>query len=250
MQAEPDVLRRAAIFSFPQQFEGLKGLLGGFLEQVFEGGAELHERAFVRGVYFTSGTQEGSPIDRVLGTLGRTFGVEQRPASVPSWRGKAFFLTRLLKEVVFAEQGLVGRNHQAEARRRRWRTAALAIMMLASVGLVAAWALGYARNRSYLEDVRARIPEVQAAVAAGRRDRRSSDSAHRARQGCRAADPHPPSAARSPVADAGLYRALTSPPALISTQAARARVMPRVAHQLESACAPPTTTTSSLRTRR
>lgn len=166
MQAEPDVLRRAAIFSFPQQFEGLKGLLGGFLEQVFEGGGELHERAFVRGVYFTSGTQEGSPIDRVLGTLGRTFGVEQRPASVPSWRGKAFFLTRLLKEVVFAEQGLVGRNHQAEAKRRRWRTAALATMMLASVGLVAAWALGYARNRSYLEDVRARIPEVQAAVAA------------------------------------------------------------------------------------
>jgi type VI secretion system protein ImpL len=166
MQAEPDVLRRAAIFSFPQQFEGLKGLLGGFLEQVFEGGGELQERAFVRGVYFTSGTQEGSPIDRVLGTLGRTFGVEQRPASVPSWRGKAFFLTRLLKEVVFAEQGLVGRNHQAEAKRRRWRMAALATMMLASIGLVAAWAVAYFRNLSYLEDVRTRIPDVQAAVAA------------------------------------------------------------------------------------
>lgn len=166
MQAEPDVLRRAAVFSFPQQFEGIKGLLGGFLEQVFEGGGDLEERAFVRGVYFTSGTQEGSPIDRVLGTLGRTFGVEQRPAAVPSWRGKAFFLTRLLKEVVFAERGLVGKNFQAETRQRRWRLAALTTMALAAIGLVTAWTIGYGRNLSYLADVQARIPEVQAAVAA------------------------------------------------------------------------------------
>jgi type VI secretion system protein ImpL len=166
MQAEPDVIRRAAIFAFPQQFEGLKGLLGGFLEQVFEGGGNLEERAFVRGVYFTSGTQEGSPIDRVLGTLGRTFGVEQRAPAVPAWRGKAFFLTRLLKEVVFAEQGLVGRNLQAETRQRRMRLAGLAAMLLAAGGLVAAWGVGYTRNQRYLADVQARLPEVQAAVAA------------------------------------------------------------------------------------
>ena len=166
MQAEPDVLRRAAVFAFPQQFEGLKGLLGGFLEQVFEGGGDLEERAFVRGVYFTSGTQEGSPIDRVLGTLGRTFGVEQRAPAVPAWRGKAFFLTRLLKEVVFAERGLVGRNQHAETRQRRWRLAALTTMLLVAVGLVAVWGASYTRNLSYLAEVRARVPDVQAAVAA------------------------------------------------------------------------------------
>ena len=84
MEVETDVLRRAAIFSFPQQFDGLRGLLGGFLEQVFEGGGNLEERALIRGVYFTSGTQEGSPIDRVLGTLSRTFGVDANPATPPS----------------------------------------------------------------------------------------------------------------------------------------------------------------------
>jgi type VI secretion system protein ImpL len=166
MQAEPDVLRRAVVFSFPQQFEGVKGLLGGFLEQVFEGGGDLEERALVRGVYFTSGTQEGSPIDRVLGTLGRTFGIEQRAAAVPAWRGKAFFLTRLLKEVVFTEQGLVGRNYQAETARRRWRLAGFAAMALATLGLGAGWAISYTRNLSYLAEVQARLPEVQAAVAA------------------------------------------------------------------------------------
>ena len=166
LQAEPDVMRRAALFAFPQQFEGLKGLLGGFLEQVFEGGGDLEEKPFVRGVYFTSGTQEGSPIDRVLGTLARTFGVEQRPASIASSRGKAFFLTRLLKEVVFAERGLVGRNVRAETRRRRLRLAGMAAMLLGSVGLLAVWAVGYSRNQAYLAEVQARLPDVQAAVAA------------------------------------------------------------------------------------
>jgi type VI secretion system protein ImpL len=165
MQAEPDVVRRAALFAFPQQFEGMKGLLGGFLEQVFEGGANLEQRPLVRGVYFTSGTQEGTPIDRVLGTLSRTFGVEQRPAAVPSWRGKAFFLTRLLKEVVFAEQGLVGRNHRAERRLRQLRLAGLSAMLLAALGLVTAWAVSHTRNQRYLAEVQARIADVQAAVA-------------------------------------------------------------------------------------
>jgi type VI secretion system protein ImpL len=166
MQAEPDAMRRASIFVFPQQFEGLKGLLGGFLEQVFEGGGDLEQRALVRGVYFTSGTQEGSPIDRVLGTLGRAFGVEQRPPAVPSWRGKAYFLKRLLKEVVFVEQGLVGRNAFAEERRRRWRLASMVAMLVVTVGLVAAWAVAYTRNMSYLAEVQSRITNVQAAVAA------------------------------------------------------------------------------------
>ena len=166
MQAEQDVQRRTAIFTFPQQFEGLKGLLGGFLEQVFEGGGNLEERAFVRGVYFTSGTQEGSPIDRVLGTLGRTFGVEQRAAAVPAWRGKSFFLTRLLKEVVFAERGLVGRNVQAEVRRGRGRLATMSAMVLLAAGLAGLWALSFTRNVAYLAEVRAKLPDVQAAVAA------------------------------------------------------------------------------------
>ncbi len=166
MQAETDMLKRAAIFAFPQQFEGLKGLLGGFLEQVFEGGGDLEERPLVRGVYFTSGTQEGTPIDRVLGTLSRTFGIDPRAASAASSRGKAFFLTRLLKEVVFAEQGLVGINRQAEMRRRRVRLAAMAAMVLASVGLLGGWAVSYTRNLGYLAEVQARLPDVQAAVAA------------------------------------------------------------------------------------
>jgi type VI secretion system protein ImpL len=166
IEGERDPLKRAAIFSFPQQFAGLKGLLGGFLEMVFDGGGNLEQQSLLRGVYFTSGTQEGTPIDRVMGTLARTFGVEARPASIASSRGKSFFLTRLLKNVVFAEQGLVGENRQVETRRLRLRMAGMAAIVVCSLALLAGWAVSFLHNKAYVADVQARVPEVKAAVDA------------------------------------------------------------------------------------
>lgn len=165
MDAENEVLKRAAIFNFPQQFAGLKGLLGGFLEQVFSGGGQLEEKPLLRGVYFTSGTQEGTPIDRVMGTLARTFGVERRVASIaPARGGKSFFLNRLLKDVVFAEQGLVGQNRAMERRRSRLRLVGFAAALLVSVGLIAGWAWSYVRNQAYIAEIEAKLPDLKRAV--------------------------------------------------------------------------------------
>ena len=166
IEGERDTLKRAAIFSFPQQFGGIRGLLGGFLEQVFDGGAGLEERSLLRGVYFSSGTQEGTPIDRVLATLARTFGIDSRSASIASARGKSFFLSRLLKQVVFAEQGLVGENRQTEQRSKRWRVAGLASIAFASLAVLAGWTLSYLRNQAYVAEVATRLPELKLAVDA------------------------------------------------------------------------------------
>lgn len=164
METETDPLKRAAMFAFPQQFSGLKGLLGGFLEQVFEGGGGLEERPLLRGVYFTSGTQEGSPIDRVLGTLARTFGVDGRAAGIAAARGKSFFLTRLLRDVVFAEQGLAGENEAVAQATRVRRRAGLGVLALASLLLLAGWGVSWWRNKAYIDEVAARLPDVKAAV--------------------------------------------------------------------------------------
>ena len=164
LEAERDVQQRAAIFAFPQQFAGIKGLLGGFLEQVFSGGGALEERPLLRGVYFTSGTQEGTPIDRVMGTLARTFGVERKAAALAGARGKSFFLHRLLADVVFAEQGLVGANRALEARRLRLRLAGIAAMLLVAVVLIAGWGASFVRNKAYVAEVQARVPALKQAV--------------------------------------------------------------------------------------
>jgi type VI secretion system protein ImpL len=164
MDAEHEVLKRAAIFNFPQQFAGLRGLLGGFLEQVFSAGGTMEERPLLRGVYFTSGTQEGTPIDRVLGTLARTFGIERRLAPPAAARGKSFFLNRLLKDVVFTEQGLVGENRAMERRRGRLRFASFALILLVSVALIVGWVVSYGRNKNYVAEIDAKLPDLKKVV--------------------------------------------------------------------------------------
>ena len=153
LEAGRGPLRRAAAFAFPQQFAALKGLLGGFLEAVFAGGGSLDETALLRGVYFTSGTQEGTPVDRVLGTLARAFGIDGRADTAAGARGKSFFLSRLMREVVFAEQGLVGENRRAETLRRVRRRAGALALGLACVALVAGWSVAWRRNVAYLAEV-------------------------------------------------------------------------------------------------
>ena len=165
MDAEQDVLKRAAIFNFPQQFAGIKGLLGGFLEQVFSAGGQLEDRPLLRGVYFTSGTQEGTPIDRVMGTLARTFGVERRLAAVaPARGGKSFFLHRLLRDVIFVEQGLVGENRAMETRRARLRLAGFAATAVVALSVLAGWFVSYGRNKAYVNQIEAKLPELRKAV--------------------------------------------------------------------------------------
>src|SRR5262249_1709806 len=66
LQQETDGTRRAAIFGFPAQFASVGPMLADLLDQVFTG-SRFAQPPWVRGVYFTSGTQEGSPIDRVMG---------------------------------------------------------------------------------------------------------------------------------------------------------------------------------------
>lgn len=165
LEGERDVLRRSAIFAFPQEFAALQPVLTDFLRQVFSGGGHVETAPRVRGVYFTSGTQEGSPIDRVMGALGRSFGIESRGAAVAPGRGKSFFLHRLLKEVVFAERGLGAHNPAAERRRRVLRFSAMAAMLVLSVAIGVGWAISRARNLDHAAQVAERLPAIKQGVA-------------------------------------------------------------------------------------
>jgi type VI secretion system protein ImpL len=166
MEAERDVLRRSAMFAFPQEFAALQGVLGDFLRQVFSGGGKLEAAPRVRGVYFTSGTQEGSPIDRVMGALGRSFGIDPRSAAIAPGRGKSFFLHRLLKDVVFAERGLGILNPVAERRRRVLRAGVAASIAVFCTVVLVGWMVSRARNLDYSAQVAEKVPPLKQAVEA------------------------------------------------------------------------------------
>ncbi|HTV80433.1 MAG TPA: type VI secretion system membrane subunit TssM [Steroidobacteraceae bacterium] len=154
LEAERDVERRALIFGFPRQFAGLRRALTGFVEEAF-GPSAFEQGAWLRGVYLTSGTQEGTPIDRMLGALSRTFGLGVRAVGAQGGQGKAYFIRRLLTEVIFHESGLAGLNRRVEIRTAFVQSSAYLGIAAATVLICAAFLLSYERNSSYLRDVQA-----------------------------------------------------------------------------------------------
>jgi type VI secretion system protein ImpL len=169
MESERDMQRRMLIYGFPQQFGGMGEVLQGFLREIFQG-SRYEEAGLLRGVYFTSGTQEGHPIDRVMGALASAYGLERHalPANVSS--GRSYFLTRLLQEVIFAEAEVAGVNQKFERQRQRLQWGALGaiavVFALVSIGLVNS----YARNVRLVDRVDARTAEVEALAAQVRPD--------------------------------------------------------------------------------
>lgn len=164
---EHDRERRAAVYTFPQQWRVLRQTLFDFL-QTMGSGLRAELRPFVRGVYFTSATQEGTPMDRALGGLARALGLTSRilPAARPS--GKTFFVTRLLRDVVFAEAGLAGTNLRWRRRRQLLAWGAMGATACTVVAATAFSWRAYADNRDWLAGLGTRLPGLQQQVAAAR----------------------------------------------------------------------------------
>ena len=159
LQNERDPQRRALIYSFPQQFAALREPLHALLQEAFSP-SRFASTAELRGVYLTSGTQEGSPLDRVLGNMARAFGLEQKLLPPQRSSGRSYFLQRLLQDVVFPEAALTGTNPRWEKRRLMVRYGVAAAAVVLGVGLAVAWSISYLRNRAYVNEVAERIAPV------------------------------------------------------------------------------------------
>jgi type VI secretion system protein ImpL len=163
LQAEPDAQRRARIYGFPSQFANLREVLQEFVQLVFSP-SPFEAQPMLRGVYFVSGTQEGSPIDRVLGAVARRYQIEQAVLPPQQSSGRSFFLTRLLTEVVFAEQGIAGTNRSWERRRGALALAGYVGLAVFALGTVALWSMSWSKNKAYVDTVAARVDTVRKGV--------------------------------------------------------------------------------------
>ncbi len=148
LHEEPDPIARIAIFGFPAQFASFKDRVVGFLNSVFEP-TRYQASANLRGFYFSSGTQEGTPIDQVLGAMDRSFGAGMGALQM-SGTGRSFFLHDLLTNVIFAEAGWVSLNAAAVRRANIVRYGSMAAVALVSVVALSAWGWSYASNKSLM----------------------------------------------------------------------------------------------------
>lgn len=160
MHQERDSKRRAAIQGFPQQFENVKTIAEQFVRQTFAFN-RFRFQPYLRGVYFSSGTQDGTPIDRLMASVAANFGFTRDVAETPHQQGKSFFLSRLFREVIFPEAELVGSNVAYERTIRWLQRVAYAAMLLITVGLGVVWSGSVMRHKSFMSDVNAHVNEYE-----------------------------------------------------------------------------------------
>lgn len=153
---EVDATRRSLILGFPAQLGALRARLARFVDGAFIAGDQA--TASLRGFYFTSGVQDGAPLDRILSGVAEVYDTR---TSARGQSGRTYFLNRLLSDVVFAEAGLVQMDPAARARLRR-RTIIGVSAIAASALLVAVlWSVSFMGNRGFQQQLLASTQQVQ-----------------------------------------------------------------------------------------
>ncbi len=160
IQQETDPQRRSVIAGFPTQVASVRTIARDFLSALFQDNKYEH-RQMLRGVYFTSGTQEGTPIDRLMLGMSRTFGIGRQAIGSGRGTGRSFFLTQLFDNVIFKEAGLVSADDKVERRYRLTKALSYAAVAILALGVGALWARSYLGNQDMLERTEALIAEYR-----------------------------------------------------------------------------------------
>ncbi|NRB16324.1 MAG: type VI secretion system membrane subunit TssM [Rhodobacteraceae bacterium] len=164
MQAETDHQRRALVAGFPAQVASVRTVAREFLNEVFQDN-RYDQRQMLRGIYFTSGTQEGTPIDRLMLGMAQTFGIGRQAIGTGQGTGRSFFLTRLFESVMFPEAGLVSADDKVERRYRWTRRGAITATVLVAMVTGGLWVRSYLRNTDLIAEAETQVAAYQVAAA-------------------------------------------------------------------------------------
>jgi type VI secretion system protein ImpL len=124
---------RDRIYAFPRQFDSLRQGLIDLIASLFDRSV-YQDAPIMRGVYFTSGTQEGRPIDRIMSSMAEAFGVRPQALAAPVTKPKSYFVRDMFQNVVFPDAAVAVRSSRALRRERlvRWGVAAAALAISAA----------------------------------------------------------------------------------------------------------------------
>jgi len=162
MQEERDLSRRALILGFPAELAALKEMTAQFLDSTFKP-SNFDKTVNLRGVYFTSGTQEGTPIDRVMGSLAHNFGLDRQNVPAYSGQGKSFFLTQLFRNVIFPESMLAGTNRLHEQKQSVFRKGSYILALVITIASAGLWTSNYTEINSQIATLNQHVEEFEQA---------------------------------------------------------------------------------------
>ncbi|MGH1346943.1 MAG: type VI secretion system membrane subunit TssM [Nannocystales bacterium] len=148
---ERSMARRERLHELPQYFASLREPIARFMHEMTEPNI-YHETPILRGVYMTSGTQEGRPLGRIMSAISEAFGL--RPtiggATVAPVDAKSYFLGEIFRRVIFPDYALVRHNRRRTRKLRIGGTIAGAVALVAAIATVVLPLMSYRHNRDVL----------------------------------------------------------------------------------------------------
>jgi type VI secretion system protein ImpL len=143
---------RESIYQLPIELSGIRRNLGDLLSTVFAVNAFQGTPTF-RGFYFTSGTQEGLPLNRVLQRMGQAMGIQPpQQAQQARVESKSYFLHDVFMKVVFPDALLAARSTSELRRQRVIRIAVSAVALLTALCLAIPAISSFFSNRGLLSE--------------------------------------------------------------------------------------------------
>ncbi|MDC9501602.1 MULTISPECIES: type VI secretion system membrane subunit TssM [unclassified Pseudoalteromonas] len=150
--------RKQLILDFPNQFQSASTKLTEFVNLLFKSNP-YQEVPWFAGVYFTSGTQEGTPIERITNGVRDQFGavvVDQKQETIT----QSYFINRVFNDVIFKLQDLT-RGNRKKRLIGRWLKGLTVTSGLASIAAITALLItSYTSNQLLLNQGEARVKAV------------------------------------------------------------------------------------------
>jgi type VI secretion system protein ImpL len=145
---------RERIYRFPQQFEGLRENIAAMVQTLFAENVYA-DTPVMRGVYFTSGTQEGSPIDRVMNAMADAFGIRRSmPETKPTVEARSYFLRDVFGNVIFPDQDLAVQSTAEDRRQKQMQYAYAGGALFLALLILLFPTIAFFRNRDMIQDTR------------------------------------------------------------------------------------------------
>jgi type VI secretion system protein ImpL len=145
---------RERIYRFPQQFEGLRGNIAAMVQALFAENV-YQDTPVMRGVYFTSGTQEGSPIDRVMNAMADAFGIRRSlPESKPVVEARSYFLRDVFANVIFPDQDLAVQSTAEDRRQKQMQYAYAGGALFLALLILLFPTIAFFQNRDLIQSTR------------------------------------------------------------------------------------------------
>ncbi len=138
MGEERAVRTRELVFSFPDQLHAIVPKVTALVASLFQENYYA-ETPRLRGLYLTSGTQEGRPFDLVMRSMAQGLGLPAQAtlASAPTEK-KSYFLEGVFRDVLFPDANLASRSAdrvRSDSRVAWGVAAAAALLSLVGIGL-------------------------------------------------------------------------------------------------------------------